>query len=1050
MKNMPKYSVVIAAYNVEAYIGQCLESLQAQTLGDFQAIVINDCSTDGTREAIEKVVSEDSRFTLINKSEREGPHLARKTGTGLAKGIWTLFLDGDDEMREDTLAILDTYISSLPAGEQPDILRFARSVSPENSKNMEEAKVVEGTFNVKTNGLLRGEEILRSVFSRADDHQRSSWSIISMAAKTDVLQDAFNAMSEERLGRVEDSYEFFVLADTAETYAYFDSEPLYIYHWGRGITGTGRISLDSFEQNLKGIAATLRALDEYCDSRDSQTIQDCHSWLCRDLPRHISTDMVLRVNVKDEHDAVIAFAKVWGSQVASGELARLIADRAQQVLDEDDPIGSKDELWRLLGFYREIVDGVTWPNINSAPYEEYYAKTVDQALELVDQVSKATKTPQTIITAAAKRLAIFCFYDPKGHAAPYIEVLLTDLMRNVSDLVVVANGRLDESSRQLFNRFTDQVVVRENIGLDAAAYKEVMLGIGWDALSRYDEIICLNDTVLGPVYPFAEMFAEMDGRRVDFWGITAYHSETVGNEFIPTHLQAYWHAYRRSLVQSRDFQEYWQNLPVWRFYDDVTHKHEIPFTDHFAKLGYSWSAYVDQEKYRDVSSYPLLYSPVALVRDDRCPVFKKRSFFVDYSTIFDQTAGQPAMELYDYLRDHTTYQTDLIWDAILPNYNIEDIRKAMHLTYVLSNEADGDLARSEIKSAFIYHIYFLDLLDETYRYLSQIPEETDIYVTTTSDKIDRINHYLKSRGLRRAVHFIPVKNRGRDVSALLVGACAVVLEKGYEIVGFAHDKKSSQNQESGHHGTETQGFAYKLLENTLGTTAFIRHVLDLFAKNPRLGMLSPLPPYHALYFAHTLPTDWGPNFANTKNLLEQRLHLTAPLDESKATMSAIGSCFWFRVAALRPLFTANWRYEDFLPEGQMGVDGSISHAIERVNGYVAQSQGYYPAWVLNDRYARVEIDSLLYTTNSLIQAMGAARNGETLLATCNSLRRSMKSSCHYTRGIKRKVHRGLQIVAKHVIRPLPEPIQAVIYRTAWFPLIAYRHLRSDLRRRFEG
>ena len=49
----------------------------------------------------------------------------------------------------------------------------------------------------------------------------------------------------------------------------------------------------------------------------------------------------------------------------------------------------------------------------------------------------------------------------------------------------------------------------------------------------------------------------------------------------------------------------------------------------------------------------------------------------------DQTAGQPALDLYDFLKDETDYDVDLIWDAILPNYNIDDIRKALHLDYVL-------------------------------------------------------------------------------------------------------------------------------------------------------------------------------------------------------------------------------------------------------------------------------------------------------------------------------------------------------------------------------
>lgn len=1050
METMPKFSVVIAACNVESYIGQCLRSLQAQTFGDFQAIVINDASTDGTKDVIKGIISDDSRFVLVDKTEREGSHLARKTGTGLAKGVWTLFLDGDDELKEDALAVLEDHLSSLPDDQQPDMLRFARSVLPENPKLVEEAKTVEATFNVRTDGMLRGGEILKSVFSDDGRHQRGSWSIISMAVKTGVLQKAFDATTNKNLGRIEDAYEFFILADTAETYAYFESEPLYIYHWGRGVTGTEKITLDHFDRGLKGIATTLREMEQYCQRSDSRDVQECWTWLCRNFPRHISTDMVLRVSVEDEHDAAIAFAKTCGSQIAAGELARLIRDKARQVLKDGKAIGIKDELWRLLSFYQEIEDGRTWPNLNDALYGEYYAETIQEASDLVDQVRGTAGVSHALTKSATKRLAIFCFYDPKGHASSYIETLLTDLMRNVTDLIVVANGSMDQPSHELFQRFTDRIIVRENIGLDAAAYKEVMLGLGWDALTQYDEVICMNDTVLGPVYPFAEMFAEMDARDVDFWGITAYHSETVNNEFIPTHLQAYWHAYRKSFIQTRDFQEYWENLPVWRSYADVTHQHEIPFTAHFAELGYSWSAYVDQEKYKNVSSYPLLYSPVNLVRDDRCPIFKKRSFFVDYDTIFDQTVGQPAMELYDYLRDHTTYPTDQIWDAILPNYNIEDIRKALHLTYILANEPNGAVTESAMKSAFIYHIYFLDLLDETYRYLSRIPEETDIYVTTTSDKIDKVDQYLKSRGFRRPVHFIPVQNRGRDVSALLVGAKSVILNGGYEVMGFAHDKKSSQNQETGHHGTETRGFAYKLMENTLGSTPFIRRVLNLFDQNPRLGMLSPLPPYHALYFAHTLPTDWGPNFQNTKNLLERRLHLSVPMDESKATMSAIGSCYWFRVAALKPLFAVNWQYEDFLAEGEMGVDGSISHAIERVNGYVAQSQGYYPAWVLNDRYARLEVDSLLYTTNSLIRAMGAARNGETLLANCDSLRRSIKSSHRYSRVLRRKVHRGLQIVARYTVRPLPEPIQSVIYRTAWFPLITYRRLRDGLHRRLRG
>ena len=198
--------------------------------------------------------------------------------------------------------------------------------------------------------------------------------------------------------------------------------------------------------------------------------------------------------------------------------------------------------------------------------------------------------------------------------------------------------------------------------------------------------------------------------------------------------------------------------------------------------------------------------------------------------------------------------------------------------------------------------------------------------------------------------------------------------------------------------------------------------------------MCPPPPYHALYFAHTLPVDWGPNFPATRELLEDCLNVHVPLDSSKPTVSAIGSCYWFRVAALKPLFEAGWTYEDFLPEGQMGGDGSISHAIERANGYVVQSQGYYPAWVMSDRYARLEVDSLFHATNTLLREMGPFRQGETLLQTANSLGQQLSHNGRVKRFVRRKAHLGLN----------------VLYRVAWWPVNAYRNTRNALGKAIKG
>lgn len=659
------------------------------------------------------------------------------------------------------------------------------------------------------------------------------------------------------------------------------------------------------------------------------------------------------------------------------------------------------------------------------------------------------RTEMSVNSGHKQRLGIYCFYDKYGHAASFIKTFLDDLMDNLDDLVVVVNGQLSDQARQLFSEYTKTIIVRENKGLDVAAYKQAILTLGWEKLESYDEVICLNDTVMGPVYPFREMFACMDRKDVDFWGITAYAGETVDKEQIPTHLQAYWHAYRRSLVSSPAFHEYWETMPLWKDYAEVTRKHEMTFTKHFTDLGFTWASYIDWRKYQGYSSYPLLYMPMQIVRDDRCPIFKRRSFFVDYSAYFDQTAGQPALDLYEYLRDHTDYDVDMIWDAILPSYNIDDIRKAMHLDYVLPSQAINPQTHDRPRSAFIYHVYFMDLLEDTCHYIASLPEETDLYITSTEDKIPQIREYMQQHGISHQATFIPVINRGRDVSALLVAACPVVLSGKYDVIGFAHDKKSSQNQENGHHGTESQGFAYKLMENTLGSEAYVKNILTLFAENPRLGQVTPPPPYHALYFAHTIPHDWGANYEITKELLEDRLGIHVPLSPTKPTASAMGSCYWFRVEALKPLFEYGWKYEDFLLEGQMGEDGTISHAIERANGYICQSRGYYPAWVLSDRYARIEVDSLFYTTAMMMGSSAEARSGESLLTNLRGL--NLATSRWRTLKIaKHRTHLGLQWITSRTVLKLPKPAQSVIYTAAWAPITAVRFVIGQIRAVLRG
>lgn len=98
-------SIVIPAYNVEQFIKETLESVQKQTIENWEAIVVDDGSTDHTVELIEAFIRHDNRFRLIRQSNG-GVSKARNTGILAASGMYLAFLDGDDMWNPTFLAEL--------------------------------------------------------------------------------------------------------------------------------------------------------------------------------------------------------------------------------------------------------------------------------------------------------------------------------------------------------------------------------------------------------------------------------------------------------------------------------------------------------------------------------------------------------------------------------------------------------------------------------------------------------------------------------------------------------------------------------------------------------------------------------------------------------------------------------------------------------------------------------------------------------------------------------------------------------------------------------
>lgn len=564
-----------------------------------------------------------------------------------------------------------------------------------------------------------------------------------------------------------------------------------------------------------------------------------------------------------------------------------------------------------------------------------------------------------------KRYAVYVFFDKAGIVDEYNDVFLKGLKKEVSHLVVICNGEVQPEGKKRLEEIADEVIIRENKGYDITAYKEGLLYPGFDKLMDYDEVITCNDTMYGPLYPFSEMFDSMSQKDVDFWGITNFHEAqvvpfvSIEYDFLPKHIQSFFMVYRQSLVRSQEFQKYWSELPEIRGYSEAIGLHEVVFTKKFSDLGFRWAVYSGSEDLEGYTYDPLRDFPKYMIQEKRCPIIKKRSFFHEYGEAMERSGGEGTREAFEYIDNELSYDCSLIWKNLLRTQNMADIKKRLQLNYILSSKIPRGEKESAEKIALIIHIYYSDLAGYCRKYAESMPKGTDVYVTVPdAERLKEVKNAFRDFPYR--TEFRITGNRGRDVAPFLVG-CSDLIEK-YDLICKVHDKRVKQV----HPMSMGQSWSYKCFENLLKNEILVQNILTLFQENPFLGMLTPPVPNHGPYYPTTGKGEWGKIFQVVKNLADT-LGLKVDLDPLKEPIAPLGSMFWVRTHALKPLFAHKWKYGD-MPEEPIADDATVLHAIERIYPFCVQEAGYYTAWLMTDTYASMELDNWDYMNRELIDA----------------------------------------------------------------------------------
>jgi len=550
-----------------------------------------------------------------------------------------------------------------------------------------------------------------------------------------------------------------------------------------------------------------------------------------------------------------------------------------------------------------------------------------------------------------KRLAIYVICDTSGIVDSYIPNMLHALAPHTSDIIVACKRNLPEQEQSKISKSINGqfAYFDENINYVGVVKATMLCVLGWEKIYEYDELLICNDSFYGPLFPLSECFDKMDKADVDFWGITECGETRSG---VPRHLQDYFINIKPRLLKSSLF------CMLWEEYAINTGKSDFMYTYELAKKGSSYATLIPSAEFvyenTKLNYEYFIHEPIKLIKKYRCPFILKQCFATESDGI-GHSGNEEKNNTMNVIAEYSKYDTNLIWDNLLRTCDIHDIRKTLHLNFILpSKVTQGSVQVSKnVKAVVIMHLFYLDIVDEALEYLRNIPCNIDLLVTTSVHQIaSKVKEQFKSCEEERSIQIRIAENYGRDVGALLI-TCRDIL-MNYDYLCFTHDKGMNPSKYNIMSVKEDESFRYILWENTLASAAYIENIIKIFEDCPRLGLLSTPQPYHGRFFS-LLGNEWSCMLKDVKTLASRMGLRNHPVYD-KPTF-AIGNSYWCRPKAMSALFEHNWSITDFASE-PMPLNGTLSHAIERILPYVAQHEGYFSGVVMSERYASIRmIDS---------------------------------------------------------------------------------------------
>lgn len=340
---MPLVSIVVPAYNVENYIETCLRSLLSQTLHDIEVVCVDDASTDGTGRIVQELAKSDSRLYYVRNERNLNLFATRHVGAARTTGTYVTFLDADDEFVPETCEKLVEQMSR----DEVDVLHFGVHVVAEPWCDKKTVDGIEKTMN-PVERRLEGKDLLKTCFL----DWAYDYNLNHKLYNGELIRRVLGGLGlTPGISAAEDVVEYFAVALEAKSYRAISPSEYYVYHVGRGQTGSEGVSPAGFARSSTLKRRCCDVLSDYLSKTGALSdtvVSHCLSSVFRHELEHTMNVWQDEVPLNVRSETLRTALDLWDERDVARELYRFLRDDAYGVahgeMDDESRVRLRERL----------------------------------------------------------------------------------------------------------------------------------------------------------------------------------------------------------------------------------------------------------------------------------------------------------------------------------------------------------------------------------------------------------------------------------------------------------------------------------------------------------------------------------------------------------------------------------------------------------------------------------------------------------------------------------------------------------------------------------